>query len=79
MKDPTMVLLIPMTSTFDEPVTEITLSNALFRCTRCGGVKPMSEFGKLRMNNGKVYNQAQCKVCRFRYKSLTGETNGQDT
>jgi len=79
MKEPTILLLIPMTTKFEHPITEVVLSNALFRCTRCGGIKSMSDFGYLRLNNGKAYNQAQCKTCRFRYKSLTGETDGQDT
>lgn len=44
-------------------VERVVLTGAFCQCTKCGGIKPMSEFG-FRVEQGVLRNQAQCKDCR---------------
>ena len=43
---------------------DVVLIGARFECTRCGDVKPATEFGLRKTADGKVRNQAQCTECR---------------
>lgn len=45
------------------PVHRVVLTGAFCQCTKCGGIKPMSSFG-LRLEQGTIRNQSQCKDCR---------------
>lgn len=47
----------------DTPIKGVVLTGAFCQCTKCGGIKPMSDFG-LRVNRGVLRNQAQCSSCR---------------
>ena len=47
---------------------KIALTGCQARCTKCGEVKPLSEFGLREMPDGTIRNQPQCKKCRSRKK-----------
>jgi hypothetical protein len=44
-------------------VKSIVLTGTFCQCTKCGGIKPLSDFG-LRVDQGVLRNQAQCSSCR---------------
>ena len=44
----------------------ITLTNVMFRCTRCREWKPGADFGLRCMEDETIRNQPQCKTCRSR-------------
>jgi hypothetical protein len=57
------------TVTFDlysdeETITRVVLTGAMFHCTKCGALKPATEFGLRMTADGVVRNQAQCSSCR---------------
>jgi len=46
-------------------VNEVALVGAMFQCTKCGSLKPASEFGlRFTKQDGVVRNQPQCSKCR---------------
>lgn len=45
----------------------VVLNNVMFQCTDCGKWKAGYAFGLRKMKDGKIRNQAQCKVCRSKY------------
>ena len=47
-----------------EVVMAVVITGAMFRCTKCGGFKPATDFGLRMTDDGVVRNQAQCKACR---------------
>jgi len=44
-------------------IISVVLTGAMFQCTKCGALKPATDFG-LRFEDGVVRNQAQCSSCR---------------
>lgn len=45
-------------------ITGVTLTGAMFHCTRCDSLKPASDVGLRHMADGTVRNQPQCSACR---------------
>jgi hypothetical protein len=45
-------------------VVQVILTGASFECTKCGAVKPGSEFGLRVMPGAIIRNQPQCIPCR---------------
>jgi len=42
----------------------VVLTGAHFECTKCGLLKPATEFGLRAMPDNKIRNQPQCISCR---------------
>jgi hypothetical protein len=45
-------------------ITGVVIIGAMFHCTKCGGLKPATDFGLRQTADGIVRNQAQCMSCR---------------
>lgn len=45
-------------------IKKVVITGAMFHCTKCGALKPATEFGLRLMADGVVRNQAQCISCR---------------
>lgn len=51
---------------YENQSSRVILLGSYFKCTYCNCLRPGSEFGLRKMQDGSIRNQAQCSSCRGR-------------
>ena len=51
-------------------IAGVRLHGAMFQCTKCGALKPATDFGLRLMTDHIVRNQSQCVSCRSKSKKV---------